>query len=87
MVALDVEGHPYSSPGLAAMVERAGVQSVHALAFLIGGAYGLPKSLVVRADARMSLSRMTFPHRLARLILAEQLYRAFTIQRNEPYSH
>ena len=56
-------------------------------AFLIGGAYGLPPEVSKRADVQLSLSPMTLPHRLARLVLAEQLYRAFTILRNEPYSH
>ena len=55
--------------------------------FLIGGAYGLPPAVSRAADVRLSLSAMTLPHRLARLFLAEQLYRGFTILRNEPYSH
>ena len=56
-------------------------------AFLIGGSYGLPPEVGKRADIQLSLSPLTLPHRLARLVLAEQLYRAFTILRNEPYSH
>jgi 23S rRNA (pseudouridine1915-N3)-methyltransferase len=57
------------------------------VAFLIGGAYGLPREVSERASVTLSLSKLTLPHRLARLFLCEQLYRAFTIQRNEPYSH
>ena len=58
-----------------------------ALAFLIGGAYGLPERVSKSAELKLSLSAMTLPHRLARLVLAEQIYRAYTILRNEPYSH
>jgi 23S rRNA (pseudouridine1915-N3)-methyltransferase len=54
---------------------------------LIGGAYGLPKALSASAQLQLSLSALTLPHRLARLVLAEQVYRAYTILRNEPYSH
>ncbi|MBP7681861.1 MAG: 23S rRNA (pseudouridine(1915)-N(3))-methyltransferase RlmH, partial [Deltaproteobacteria bacterium] len=64
--------------------EGEGVQSA---VFLIGGSYGLPKVISKRADVQLSLSAMTLPHRLARLLLAEQVYRGFTILRNEPYSH
>jgi 23S rRNA (pseudouridine1915-N3)-methyltransferase len=54
--------------------------------FLIGGAEGLPPEILQRADDKLSLSQMTFPHRLARLVLVEQLYRAVTILRGEPYA-
>ncbi len=57
------------------------------LVFIIGGAYGLDKSIVKDADMRLSLSPMTLPHEMAALVLAEQVYRAFTISRGEPYSH
>ena len=87
VVALEVEGQRMSSEGLARVVERCEVGSVPALAFLIGGSYGLPPDVSKAADVRLSLSDMTLPHRLARLFLAEQVYRAFTILRNEPYSH
>jgi 23S rRNA (pseudouridine1915-N3)-methyltransferase len=55
--------------------------------FLIGGSYGLPARTSAAADLRLSLSRMILPHRLARVFLVEQIYRAFTILRGEPYSH
>jgi len=55
--------------------------------FLIGGAYGLPQEVSKKADLRLSLSAMTLPHRLARLFLAEQIYRGFSILRGEPYDH
>lgn len=87
VVALEVDGDRLSSEKLAAYVGRCEVGSVPALAFLVGGAYGLPRSVSQAADLRLSLSDMILPHRIARLVLAEQIYRAFTILRNEPYSH
>lgn len=86
-IALEVDGRALTSQGLAELVGRAEQTAIPALAFLVGGAYGLPKRVSQAADLRLSLSAMTLPHRLARLVLAEQLYRAFTILRNEPYSH
>jgi 23S rRNA (pseudouridine1915-N3)-methyltransferase len=86
-IALEVDGRALSSQGLADLIARAEQGAVPALAFLIGGAYGLPERVSRAAEVRLSLSAMTLPHRLARLVLAEQVYRAFTILRNEPYSH
>jgi 23S rRNA (pseudouridine1915-N3)-methyltransferase len=86
-IALEVDGRPLSSRGLAELVGRAEQTAVPALAFLIGGAYGLPDRVSRAAEVKLSLSAMTLPHRLARLVLAEQIYRAYTILRNEPYSH
>ena len=57
------------------------------VAFVVGGADGLPAAIVKAAHERWSLSALTFPHRIARLVLVEQLYRAMTILRNEPYDH
>jgi len=87
VVALEVQGRALSSKGLADYVGRAQGDGVASLVFLIGGAYGLPPAVRARADLELSLSKMTLPHRLARLFLAEQVYRAFTILRGEPYSH
>ena len=87
VVALEVNGRQMSSPKLAQYVERAQVNAVQTLVFLIGGAYGLPEQISREADLQLSLSDMTLPHRLARLVLVEQIYRAFTILRGEPYSH
>jgi 23S rRNA (pseudouridine1915-N3)-methyltransferase len=86
VIALEVNGKVVDSRGLADWVARAERDAV-SLAFLIGGAYGLPKALSASASAQLSLSALTLPHRLARLVLAEQVYRAFTILRGEPYSH
>jgi 23S rRNA (pseudouridine1915-N3)-methyltransferase len=86
LVALTVEGEALSSPELAKRLERWMSQGKGAVAFVIGGAEGLPKEVEQRASQRLSLSRMTLPHRLARVILAEQLYRAISILRGEPYA-
>jgi 23S rRNA (pseudouridine1915-N3)-methyltransferase len=85
-VALEVEGRTLTSHGLADLVQRAELDATP-LAFLIGGAYGLPPAVSKAAGMQLSLSALTLPHRLARVVLAEQVYRAFTILRNEPYSH
>ncbi|MDB4976123.1 MAG: m3Psi1915 methyltransferase RlmH [Myxococcaceae bacterium] len=85
--ALEVEGRAVSSHELAALVGKAEDTSVMNLVFLIGGSYGLPPATSSAADAQLSLSKLILPHRLARLLLVEQIYRAFTILRNEPYSH
>lgn len=85
--ALEVEGRAVTSHELAQLVGRAEDTSVMNLVFLIGGAYGLPPITSRAADAQLSLSKLILPHRLARLLLVEQIYRAFTILRNEPYSH
>jgi 23S rRNA (pseudouridine1915-N3)-methyltransferase len=87
VVALEVDGRAMSSQALAKWIDRAENDSVQTVVFLVGGAYGLPQDLSRRADLRLSLSAMTLPHRLARLMLAEQIYRAFTISRGEPYDH
>ncbi|MCA9613052.1 MAG: 23S rRNA (pseudouridine(1915)-N(3))-methyltransferase RlmH [Sandaracinus sp.] len=87
VVALEVDGKSWSSHRLADFVaehEGAGTQNV---VFLIGGSYGLPKVTSDAANVLLSLSAMTLPHRLARILLAEQIYRAFSILRGEPYSH
>lgn len=87
VVALEVDGEAWSSERLARFVGDCELRSVSSIAFLIGGSYGLPPELSRGADLRVSLSAMTLPHRLARVVLAEQIYRAFTILRGEPYSH
>ena len=86
VIALEVDGRTMSSQGLADLVGRAELEATP-LCWLIGGAYGLPAEVSRSAHLRMSLSAMTLPHRLARVVLAEQIYRAFTLLRNEPYSH
>jgi 23S rRNA (pseudouridine1915-N3)-methyltransferase len=85
VVALDERGRSMSSEGLAGMLERHMLQSTSELTLIIGGAYGLSDEVKQRADLLLSLSEMTLTHQMARLLLLEQLYRGFTIVRNEPY--
>jgi 23S rRNA (pseudouridine1915-N3)-methyltransferase len=85
VVALDEHGPEPTSTELARKLAHWMNQGKSAVAFLVGGADGLPTDLLERADERLSLSRLTLPHRLARLVLLEQLYRAMSIVRNEPY--
>ncbi|MCA9580787.1 MAG: 23S rRNA (pseudouridine(1915)-N(3))-methyltransferase RlmH [Myxococcales bacterium] len=86
VVALEVGGKALSSEGFAEVLERWDNGAIQEVAFLIGGAEGLPRSVTAKADMELSLSTMTLPHRLARLLLCEQIYRAYTIRRGEPYS-
>jgi 23S rRNA (pseudouridine1915-N3)-methyltransferase len=85
-VALEVDGQALTSTEFAARIEQWSSRGKGVTAFLIGGADGIPKALSAQATARISLSKMTLPHRLARVVLAEQLYRAMTILRGEPYA-
>ena len=87
LTVLDERGKPFSSEGLAQFLQTRANNSNRNVVFLIGGAYGVDDSLLARADHRWSLSQLTFPHQLVRLILAETLYRACTILRNEKYHH
>jgi 23S rRNA (pseudouridine1915-N3)-methyltransferase len=87
LVALDENGKQFSSEGLARFLQARANESVKNIVFVIGGAYGLDESILKRADLKMSLSLLTFPHQLVRLIIAEQVYRACTILRNEKYHH
>ena len=84
LIVCEVGGRPMSSSAFATWVQGLR-EAASDVAFLIGGAYGLADDLSSRATARVSLSPFTLPHELARLVLAEQLYRAGTIVRGEPY--
>lgn len=85
IVALTRGGKPMGSRNLAAYLQEHGLHSRKGVAFVLGGAYGLAPEVLNRAAGRLSLSSMTLPHEMARLVLAEQLYRAGTILRGEPY--
>lgn len=87
LVALDEKGKMLDSPGLAQLIQNRANQSTRRLIFLIGGAFGLDQSVLQRADFKWSLSQLVFPHQLVRLILAEQIYRACSILKNEKYHH
>ena len=84
-VALDVGGRQLSSEGLAEWLAANDLSGTSALTFAIGGAAGLASDVLARADERLSLGPMTLPHQMARVVLLEQLYRAFRIMRGEPY--
>jgi 23S rRNA (pseudouridine1915-N3)-methyltransferase len=85
VIALHRQGKVWSSEALAGHLGEAGLRSVPGITFVIGGAFGLAATVLNRADRAISLSAMTLPHEIARLVLAEQLYRAGTILRGEPY--
>jgi 23S rRNA (pseudouridine1915-N3)-methyltransferase len=87
LIALDERGKELTSEGLAKFLQQRANESAKNLVFLIGGAYGLDEKVVKAARLKWSLSTLTFPHQLVRLILAEQVYRACTILRNEKYHH
>ena len=84
-VALDSRGKQTSSPQLAALISQKQTYGPSELIFAIGGAFGFSEVVLQRADRILSLSKMTFPHELARVILLEQIYRALTILRGEKY--
>lgn len=87
LVALDERGKQLSSEGLANFMQARANTGTKKLVFLIGGAFGIDETVLKRANYTWSLSQLVFPHQLVRLILAEQLYRACTILRNEKYHH
>lgn len=85
VIALTRVGESWTSAGLAKYLEALALRSSAGASFLIGGAYGLSDDAIAGARHRMAVSALTLPHELARLFLAEQLYRAGTIVRGEPY--
>jgi 23S rRNA (pseudouridine1915-N3)-methyltransferase len=87
VILLDERGREMRSVELAAFLEEKLSRGGRDLVFVIGGAYGFSDRVYGRADAKLSLSRMTFSHQMVRTIFAEQLYRAFTIIKGEPYHH
>ena len=87
VVFLDEKGAEMRSVEFSMWLQKRMNSGVRRLCFVIGGPYGFSKTVYDRADESISLSRMTFSHQIIRAIFAEQLYRAFTIIRNEPYHH
>ena len=85
MIALAIDGKMLDSVELAEKIDKLGIGGVSQLVFVIGGSLGLSESVLSRADYRLSFSRMTFPHQLARVMLCEQLYRAFSINVGTKY--
>jgi 23S rRNA (pseudouridine1915-N3)-methyltransferase len=85
MIALDLAGAEMSSEGLASRLEALMLEGDADVTFVVGGSAGLSPDVLLRADERLSLSRMTLPHQMCRVVLLEQVYRAFRIIRHEPY--
>lgn len=85
MILLDEKGKRFSSVEFASYLDRQLQRPARRLIFQVGGAYGFSRAVYQRADEMLSLSSMTFSHQMVRLFLLEQLYRAMTILRNEPY--
>ena len=87
VVLLDERGREISSVEFAKFLQQKMNSGIKKLIFVIGGAYGFSEAVYQRQNAKISLSKLTFPHLMTRLIFTEQLYRAFTILHNEPYHH
>ena len=85
VVTLEIEGRKFTSETFAGEIERLCVSGVSHIAFVIGGSLGLHNTIKKRADLAVSFSNMTFPHQLMRVVLLEQIYRAFRIRNGEPY--
>jgi 23S rRNA (pseudouridine1915-N3)-methyltransferase len=84
---LDERGKKYTSLKFAALINKRSVSGLKRFVFIIGGPYGFSAELYERANDKLSLSDMTFSHQMVRLFAVEQIYRAFTILKNEPYHH
>ncbi len=84
---LDERGKELTSREFSGLIERRMIQGIKRLVFVIGGPYGFAREVYERADDKLSLSRMTFTHEMVRLFFTEQIYRAMTIMRGEPYHH
>ena len=87
LVLLDESGKHFSSEGFSEYIQKRLNSGMKQLVFIIGGPYGFSEEVYARAQSKLSLSKMTFSHQMVRLFFTEQLYRAFTILKNEPYHH
>jgi 23S rRNA (pseudouridine1915-N3)-methyltransferase len=87
LILLDENGKHFTSTEFARHLEKAGIESVKTMVFVIGGPFGFSEEVYKRADEKIALSKMTFSHQMVRLFFWEQLYRAFTIIRGEKYHH
>lgn len=85
VITLEIEGRRLTSEAFASQIEQLGVNGTSHIAFVIGGSLGLHNSIKKRADLAVSFSDMTFPHQLMRVVLLEQIYRAYRIINREPY--
>jgi len=87
LILLDEHGDSYSSIEFSKWMQKKMATGLRQLVFVIGGPYGFSKAVYQRSDGKISLSEMTFSHQMVRMIFIEQLYRAMTIIKNEPYHH
>lgn len=87
LILLDEKGKKYTSEGFSQFLQKKMNSGLKNLIFVIGGPYGFSEAVYNRANGKLSLSEMTFSHQMVRLFFIEQLYRGFTILKNEPYHH
>lgn len=87
LILLDENGKMFDSLGFSHFIQRKIDQGTNCLVFVIGGPYGFHQDVIQRAQEKLSLSKLTFSHQMVRLFFVEQLYRAFTIMKGEPYHH
>ena len=87
LILLDESGKQFSSVEFSAYLQKKMNAGIKQLVLVIGGPYGFSDDIYTKAQAKISLSKMTFSHQMVRLFIVEQLYRAFTILKNEPYHH
>ncbi len=87
LVLLDEQGKEYTSEGFSEFLQQKMNTGIKQLVFVIGGPYGFSEEVYARANGKLSLSKLTFSHQMIRLFFVEQVYRAFTILKNEPYHH
>lgn len=87
VILLDERGKELSTSGFAGLLEKSFMLPKKRIVFITGGPWGFSDEVYARCDMKLSLSKMTFPHQLVRLLFLEQLYRAFTIIKGEPYHH
>ncbi|MDO9680313.1 MAG: 23S rRNA (pseudouridine(1915)-N(3))-methyltransferase RlmH [Bacteroidales bacterium] len=87
LILLDENGKLFSSEEFAHKIEKVTIRGMKCIVFVVGGAYGFSEEVYNRADEKISLSKMTFSHQMVRVIFLEQLYRAYTIIKGEPYHH
>jgi len=87
MILLDEHGTEFSSVEFSKWIEKKMIAGMRQVVFVIGGPYGFSETVFQRADTKIALSKLTFSHQMVRMIFVEQLYRAMTIIKNEPYHH
>lgn len=87
VILLDEHGKEFTSTGFASFLQKKMALEGRDIVFIIGGAYGFSEEVYKRSNSKISLSQMTFSHQMVRAIFAEQIYRAFTIMKGEPYHH